>query len=353
MKKTDRTLVILSPGFPDSEADTNCLPMQQWFIRTLKDIFPDVHVVVLSFQYPYQKKTYSWFGNTVISFAGKNKGNIMRLMLRREIAGCLKQLYHKHNIIGLLSFWYKECAWVGNRFARLHGLPHYCWILGQDAKKENKYPRLLPPKAGELVALSDFLQMQFEKDHGIKPAHVVPAGIAATQFNSQPVQKNIDILAAGSLITLKRYELFLEIFADIQTQVPGLTAMLVGGGPEKERLASLIKKLRLQNQVQLTGEIPHPELLQLMQRTRIFLHTSSYEGFSGVCLEAVWAGAHVISFQKPMNHDIDQWHIVANPEEMRQKTINLLQSPQVSYKSIRDFKMEDSVKTMMHLFGVS
>ena len=53
-----------------------------------------------------------------------------------------------------------------------------------------------------------------------------------------------------------------------------------------------------------------------MQRTKIFLHTSSYEGFSGACLEALYAGAHVISFCEPMKQKIDHWHIVKDEKEM-------------------------------------
>jgi len=39
----------------------------------------------------------------------------------------------------LLSFWYGECALVGKKFADKYSIKHYCWMWGQDAKKENKY----------------------------------------------------------------------------------------------------------------------------------------------------------------------------------------------------------------------
>ena len=66
------------------------------------------------------------------------------------------------------------------------------------------------------------------------------------------------------------------------------------------------------------------EILQLMKRAKIFLHTSSYEGFSTVCLEALYAGCHVISFIKPMEHDIGHWHIVQSKEEMVKKAMEIL-----------------------------
>jgi Fe-S cluster assembly ATPase SufC len=86
------TLVILTPGFPSSEADSTCLPMQQSFIKALKENDRDLHIVVLSFQYPYSIKTYTWFGITVMSFNGQNKGGLARLLLRRKLNAALKKI---------------------------------------------------------------------------------------------------------------------------------------------------------------------------------------------------------------------------------------------------------------------
>jgi len=44
--------------------------------------------------------------------------------------------------------------------------------------------------------------------------------------------------------------------------------------------------------------LAHPELLEWMQRGKVFLHPSSYEGFGIVCIEALCSGAEVISFVK-------------------------------------------------------
>jgi hypothetical protein len=88
-----------------------------------------------------------------------------------------------NKITGLLSFWCNECAWIGKHFGDKHGIKHYCWVLGQDAKKENKYPRRLRPGPEELVALSDFLQDEFERNHAIRPLHMIPPGIDKSSFS--------------------------------------------------------------------------------------------------------------------------------------------------------------------------
>jgi glycosyltransferase involved in cell wall biosynthesis len=346
-----KTFIILSPGFPGSEADSTCLPMQQQFVSTLKKMYPLLDVVVLTFQYPYHQQEYRWFGIKVIPFGGRNKGGLQKLLLRSKINSSLNRLYREGKIVGLFSFWYNECAFIGKRFADKYGIKHYCWILGQDARKGNKYPKLLPPRPGELVALSDFIQHEFEKNHRIKPQFVIPPGIDETLFDGMPGEKDIDILGVGSLIPLKQYKIFLEIVAEIRNQIPGIKALLVGKGPEKERLQLLIYKLELGNNAIMTGELPYNKVLKLMQRTKVFLHPSSYEGFSGACMEALCAGSHAISFCKPMNIYIPNWHIVKNQEEMIRETLGILLDPVPGYQSLACYPMNDCVEQVMDLFG--
>jgi glycosyltransferase involved in cell wall biosynthesis len=351
MSNEKKTFIILTPGFPENEADSACLPLQQSFIRTLKELYPQLEIIVLSFQHPYHKKKYKWFGMTVIPFSGRNKGGLIRLVLRKRIYATLKSLHKRNRITGLLSFWCNECAWVGKHFGDKYDIKHYCWLLGQDAKKENKYPQKLRPKTEELIALSDFLQDEFEKNHSIRPSYVVRPGIDPKQYQQLPAEKDIDILAAGSLIPLKQYDIFLQVVAGIKKQIPLVKVVLIGEGQEKEKLKNLITTLGLQSNVLLTAELPHPEVLLWMGRSKVFLHTSSYEGFGVVCIEALHAAAHVVSFVKPMNANIQNWHIAGNKEEMIQKTVEILKNPATEYNRVTPYLLEDSVKKMMELFS--
>ncbi len=348
MNKDEKTLVILTPGFAKDEADSTCLPLQQQLIRALREINPLLNIIVLSLQYPFHTKKYTWFNTTVIPF--NSKGGLSRLLVRRKLNATLKTIHKVTPITGLLSFWYGECAAVGKQFADKHGLKHFCWILGQDAKKENKYPKRSQLAPGELIALSDFLQTEFEKNHGIRPGYLIPAGINPNLFSTSKKEKDLDIIGAGSLIPLKQYDIFLEVIAEIKKQIPGIKAMLIGKGPEKDRLQLLISQLGLQSNVVLTGELPYPEVLERMQRAKVFLHTSSYEGFSGVCLEALYAGAHVISFCKAMNREIEQWQIVSSKEEMGQKAITILENPSLIYNRVTFCTMNEIAKKMEVLF---
>ncbi len=346
-----RTLIILSPAFPGDEQDVNWVPSQALLVRSLIERDPDLSVVVLSFLYPSTTVSYQWHGAEVIPFDGMKARKWRRLLLWRRVIKTLKAICGRDEVVGLLSFWCHETALVGSWFGRRHGLTHRCWILGQDARAFNRWVKFVRPQAEELVAMSPFLQKTFLRNHGIRPARVVPNGIRQDLFQLQPgVERDIDLLGVGSLQQLKQYHLFVEVVSQLRTWRPGINAVLCGGGEEKDRLEKMIEVEGLGACCRLLGEVPHPEALQLMQRTKILLHPSSYEGYSTVALEALYAGAHVVSFCDPMDGENDRWHVVHNTVEMLEKVMELLGSPFTEYEPLLVHSMADVADEIKSLF---
>lgn len=350
MKAKAPVIIVITPGFPANEEDSTCLPAQQNFIRAVNENFSEVEVIILSFQYPFTKAVYQWHGNTVMAFGGKNKGNLSRFIIWKRVWQQLKIIHKEKNIIGLLSFWCGECAFVAQRFAKKFELPHYCWLLGQDAKKENQYVKRVDAKGTGFIALSDFIQQEFFKNYGIRPANIIPLGINIYEYQSKPTDRDIDVLAAGSLIPLKQYDIFIEIIAALKKKYPQIKAMLFGDGPELQKLQNMIHHLSLHDNIILCGEKSHGEVLLTMQRAKVFLHTSSYEGFGMVCTEALYAGAQVISFCKPMNAAIKNWHIVQDKEAMIEKTIFLLNQLPPNEK-VLPYSIDDTAKAIFKLLA--
>jgi glycosyltransferase involved in cell wall biosynthesis len=279
-----------------------------------------------------------------------HRRKIKRLFLFLKIWKTLKKVKRENNVIGLFSFWCRECALIGKWFGKWHSVKHYCWVCGQDARKMNKMVKIIRPQAEKLVAMSNFLVTEFEKNHGLRPVQIVPNAIDPESFSPLPQQRDIDILGAGSLEPLKQYDVFARIVKAIKQKIPNVKAYHCGIGIERKNVESLIKELALENNFQLLGGTPHDELMKLMQRTKVFLHPSRYEGFSTVCLEALYAGAHVVSFCDPMEGKIPHWHIVHTKEEMIERVFEILLNPVTEYKPILVHSMDDSVKTVMKLF---
>jgi len=348
-----QTLLILTPGFPDSDADSACLPPQQVFVRALKQNYPQLNIIVLSFEYPFTKATYQWFGVEVIAFGGKNRDRLFRLFNWFKVWRTLQKLNRQHQVIGLLSFWFDECAFVGHHFAKRNQLKHFSWILGQDARAGNRYFKLIKPKPEKLIALSDFVAGEVYKNYGILPVHTITTGIDTSLFGESPAIRDIDILGAGSLIALKQYDMFIGSIKAITKYMPDVRAVICGKGPEHEKLRSLIKQYGLEKNITLTGELAHIEVLALMQRSKVFLHASAYEGFGAVMLEALYAGAHVLSFVKPMKQHIKNWYTVDNLNGMRIKLFELLLDKNPDHSPVLPYPIERVAVDMMNLFTQS
>src|ERR1041384_834950 len=106
------TLIILTPGFAAHEADDS-MPAQEAFIRAVNSEYPELKVIILSFHYPHDgPRDYYSQGNRVISFSGKMHDRLQTVRLWWHVWGILKALRKEHSIIGILSFFCSESAFI-------------------------------------------------------------------------------------------------------------------------------------------------------------------------------------------------------------------------------------------------
>lgn len=351
MSKDKDILVILTPGFPASESDSTCLPSQQLLVKALNANYPGLPVIILTMEYPYHREPYQWHTNRVIPFDAWNKGKVRKIEIWISIWRTLERLRREYRIIGLFSFWCTQCALIGKYFGRLHSIKHYIWILGQDARKDNRFIPLIRPRAEELVAMSDSLVREFYKNHRVRPAHIIPNAIDISLFGEQTVARDIDVLGVGSLIQLKQFDIFIAIIKALTWRIPGLKAVICGKGPEEGRLRELIRERQLEDHITLTGEKPHAEILQLMRRSKVLLHPSAYEGYSTVCLEALYAGAHVCSFCNPEAGWVRHWHIASDRMDMEEQALEILLDPEPDHEPVLIYSMSMVAKSVMRLFN--
>ena len=353
MNKDHKTIIILTPAFPGNESETAWVRPKQLFIKKLKENFPALQIIVLSFNYPHHANEYLWHGIRVISFNGMYTRKLRRILLWIRIWRKLKKIKRDQQIMGIFSLWCGECALVGRHFSNLHRIKHFIWISGMDAKKENKLVKWIRPGEDELIAMSLFLVNEFYKNHSIKPQYTIPIGIDPLEFVPFTGEKDIDILGVGSLSPFKQYHVFIQIVKDISRSFPGVKAVICGDGSDRNKLEEMIKELQLENNITITGYIPHAEVLQFMQRAKVFVHPSSYEGFGAVCLEALYAGAFVISFCDPMQLKVERWHIAKDKDEIRKKTAEILNDNPTSQESVLLYSMDDTAKAVMNLFDAN
>lgn len=346
-----KTLFIIVPGFPSTEADTTCLPPIQNFVKGLNSIFPELTVIIFTLQYPYRKDSYQWFGNTVHSFNGKFIPKITKPLFWLTVYTALSKQSKQASVIGVLSFWCGEAALVGKFFSKRKKINHFIWMQGQDARLKNPYISLVRPKPEELIAISESMAIEMVKNYGLTPAHTITNGVDPKQGTPLPGNdRPIDLLAVGSLIPLKQYNVFIQLVANLKKDFPHMSAVLVGAGPEHKILLQLIHSLNLHDNIIMTGELSHDEVLKKMTQSKMLIHPSLYEGYSTVCLEALHAGCHVLSFVRPGTAEIKHWHVVNDMDEMNSVSSHLLKNEN-DFTSVLVNSMEDSARNMMRLFN--
>ena len=345
-----KTIGIVTPGFPKDEQDTTCLPAVQQFVLSAKTLFPDLRIVILAFQYPFEEKEYTWYGLRVIALGGKNRPKLYRLFTWLKAYRRMQQLKKENKIIGILSLWLSETALVSNYFSKWNGIPHFMWLHGQDAKADNRYIRLIRPKGREVIAISEFIQKEFYKNHHQLPFLVAENGVNPMIFPELNTSlRPIDILGAGSLIHLKNYALFIEIISEIKKTYPTFRAVIAGDGVEKERLTQLSGASGLESHLRFVGQVAHKEVLDLMANARIFLHPSDFEGNSTVVIEALYSGCEVISKTSLSHREINHLHIKFSKQEMTDTILRHLKENSKAER-VTFHAMDDTAQRIIGLF---
>lgn len=283
-------IALLMPGFPADESDSTCLPYIQSIVRAISK---SVKVTVFSFQYPFSKTPYKWHNVHVIPMGGANKKGIAKPLLWRRVQRTVKQVHAENPFTHIHAYWLRECALVGVGLSKKMNLPFIITMMGQDAQAGNRYVKSSIVANATLVALSQRQQSIFEQAHAFRCDAVIPLG--AERAAVHDVERDIDVLGVGSLVEVKRWEEFINAIAQLKSDRPRLRVQLIGEGALEQQLKSYAAQQGLEGFIEWTGLLPHDEVLRRMNRSKILLHSSSYESFGMVFSEAFQMGMCVVS----------------------------------------------------------
>jgi glycosyltransferase involved in cell wall biosynthesis len=343
--------IVLTPGFPAHNGETSVLPFAQSFVHSFCKNYPELKLIVISFQYPYKAVTYTWHEAEVIALSGSNKGGLSRRITWLKALNTIRLLKKQYQVKGIFSFWLSECALVGQYANRLFGLKQYSWLIGQDAKPDNKVLKHLTLNEQTVVAMSINLVHQLQSHYTAPNIPIIPLGINPYYFDEiQPAPVYYDILGVGSLIKLKNYTLFIQLISELKTEFPFIKTAIIGDGPEQNALQAMIEQLELRNHVALIGALPHQAVVAYMKASNIFLHTSSYEGQATVFVESLYCGMKVICFDVGRLHSNENM-FVCNDEAAMLETLRIQLQAQEQRKSILVQSMDDTVKQVMALYS--
>ena len=328
--KQRKTLIVVTPGFPESEADTTCLPAFQQFVSLLKKT--EYTIIIVSLHYPFNKRMYFWNGIQVFAIGGSNKGRFIGIRTRFLAYRTLLKLHKEKELIGILSLWCIDSALVANRFSLKYQVKHFIWIIGQDAKQANGYVKRVKPEAKQLIAMSDFLKMEFYKNHHVLPQHVVTNGINELVFEPLNILNRL-----------------IDVIAEVVRRHPNLVVKIAGKGDQEIHLKQRLSENHLEYNVELLGEVKHEEVLKLMNQSKVFLHTSQYEGNSTVLMEALYNGCEVVSTQSLSINPTSRLYIETGFQDLANRLNDLLLMNKPADRIVFN-TMNQSVNKIINLF---
>jgi L-malate glycosyltransferase len=157
-------------------------------------------------------------------------------------------------------------------------------------------------ESDSITSVSENLKEETYKNFPItKPIQVITNFVDVARFAKKPIDAFKRVIApngekillhASNFRKVKRVNDVINVFAEVNKHIPS-KLMMVGDGPERPVAEDLARQLGVADDVRFVGK--QDQMEDIMNVSDIFLLTSEYESFGLSALEAMAAGAIVIS----------------------------------------------------------
>ncbi len=114
---------------------------------------------------------------------------------------------------------------------------------------------------------------------------------------------NFILLAVSRLTVEKNIPMMLNVFKKLIGFFPNIGLVIVGDGPEKNSLESLVKSLKLENNVAFVGW--QEDLASYYKTANMFIQTSNFEGYGLSLVEAGLSGLPVVTTAVGIANDLE------------------------------------------------
>ena len=130
----------------------------------------------------------------------------------------------------------------------------------------------------------------------------IPNAVRAERFGTKAKHSPREmagslVLGIGRLTHQKGFDLLIQAFDQAELPSAGWRLVILGEGPDRANLQSLINQLGLRDSVIMPGFAP--DVAAWLRRCDIFVLSSRFEGFPHALLEAMQTGCPAISFDCP------------------------------------------------------
>lgn len=239
----------------------------------------------------------------------RDRWNIESLFYGRQLAFDLSSKSAKHDI--LLSYFNLDAMSVSRSNVSRNVL-YLCGV----PQTESLFRASILAMYDKIIAITDETKQYWQK-YTENAISVIPTGVDYIRF--APTQKNsqkVWIVFIGRLIERKGCHLFLSALSYLSQEVLNKTNILIiGDGPQRQRLQLQIEKLGLDKYVKIKGRVDNPEHYLSQADICVFPSTVG-EGLQGVILEAMASGAAIIASNSTINKSLltNERGIVIDPK---------------------------------------
>lgn len=228
-----------------------------------------------------------------------------------ELAQAIKLAFdiQKRGINHLHAHFGTQAATVARLAAAFAGIGYTFTAHAKDIYFEYEEPVRLDQKmrdSAATVTVSDYNLAYLKERYGTDAAKAVRIynGMDLPKFPyTEFAQRERHILAVGRLVPKKGFDVLLDALALLKQRNVDMRCTLVGGGSLEKELAEKIKALDLGGRVRMTGPMPQPEIISMMQNANMVVapcvisEDGDRDGLPTVLLEAMALGTPVISTQ--------------------------------------------------------
>ena len=195
--------------------------------------------------------------------------NLAALFTRTALVSTLNSWYaHEHSTTLVKGRFYTSLELLTNQ-----SLDLYITVSEQD--RQMLLGSGIPENAIELIYNTIDLDVSSIPGDG---------GWLRRQFDLPP--ESIVCTGIGRLVPQKGFDILIEAFAKIASQVPDLYCLIIGEGEDKEKLSEQIRSAGLEGRIRLLGYQDRSKAMSILKSSDIFVMPSRYEGTPIALLEA-------------------------------------------------------------------
>lgn len=141
-------------------------------------------------------------------------------------------------------------------------------------------------------------------DRGMNPDRIktIYCGLDHQKFtlqNPPPRSETPLVVTWSRLRKYKSIEVAIKAFARIHAELPEARMLIMGRGPDEDRLRRLTTSMGLDQVIEFKGFMQWEELVSILHRCHVFLNPSPKEGWGLTVVEANQCGLPVVASDRP------------------------------------------------------